>query len=243
MLPAVLGWMLWTRAHAFPSPDSTITYYTDYLRYEFLNVDRGNIGVVVWKNLSEVLYGMGSLVLPKLLDFGPVKILTQVIAVAMIAGIVRLVRRGIAVEYAAFALVSTGMLLVWHFPPSERFVLPLCPLLLAGLWTEGSRLAGMLKTALRHRDAGQRVVARGFAAVVVAIFGIALALQFYVTFFYLQDSAEQKRPKMDELRRRLYLDRRQFAALRHLAFLRRSVDVSLHRPSRKLSAADAALVV
>ena len=120
MLPAVLGWSALDPRARLPFPDPTITYYTDYLRYEFLNVDPHNIGMVVWKNLSEVLYGMGSLVLPKLLDFGPVKILTQVIAIAMIAGIVRLVRRGIAVEYAAFALVSTGMLLVWHFPPSEK---------------------------------------------------------------------------------------------------------------------------
>src|SRR5581483_196935 len=97
MLPAVVGWMLWTHAHALRSPDATLAYYTDYLRYQFLNVGFDNLGVVLWKNTSEILWGMGSLALPKLSDFGPVKVLTQVIGVAMIAGIVRLVRRGIAV--------------------------------------------------------------------------------------------------------------------------------------------------
>jgi hypothetical protein len=48
-----------------------------------------------------------------------------VIAVAMLAGVVRMVRRGVAVDYAIFGAVSVGILLVWHYPATERFVLPL----------------------------------------------------------------------------------------------------------------------
>ena len=50
---------------------------------------------------------MGALILPKVVVLAPVKILTQVIAIAMIAGIVRLVRRGIAVPYADLAPMLT----------------------------------------------------------------------------------------------------------------------------------------
>src|SRR5581483_6807455 len=105
-------------------------------RYQFLNVGWSNLGIVLWKNVDQVLYGMGSLAMPKVFELLPLKILTQVIAIAMISGVVRLARRGVMLQYAAFALVSIGMLLVWHFPPTERFVLPLLPLLIAGLVEE-----------------------------------------------------------------------------------------------------------
>src|SRR5439155_22893994 len=138
--------------------------YTDYFGYRAFNIGLDNLAVILWKNADQILYGMGSLVLPKVLDSLPVKILTQVIAVAMIAGVVRLVRRGVAVDYALFALVSLGIMLVWHFPPNERLVLPLYPLLIAGLVAELEHLSEMLKTAFRHKDFSQRAVAGLFSA-------------------------------------------------------------------------------
>ena len=100
------------------------------------NFGLDNLTVILWKNIDQILYGIGSLVVPKVIAFLPLKILTQVVAVAMLAGVVRLVRRGIAVDYAVFGAISLGILAVWHYPPNERFVLPLFPLLLVGLVTE-----------------------------------------------------------------------------------------------------------
>lgn len=175
-------------------------YYTDYLGYEFLNVDLHNIGVVVWKNLDGLLYGMGSLVLPKIIDNLPVKILTQVIAIAMISGIVRLYRRGVAREYAWFALISSAILLVWQFPPNERFVLPLLPLLVMGLVEELEHLASMLRAGFRHKDASQRVAAAIMSGAVAVIFAGALIGQFYVTFVFLTQSNQQKAAKLRDQR-------------------------------------------
>lgn len=199
MLPCILGWMLWTRAHAFPSPDETLVYYTDYVRYQFLNVGWDNLALVVWNNADQILYGLGSLVLPKVFESLPVKILTEVIAIAMIAGVVRLVRRGQFLEYAAFAVASCLMLLPWHYPPTERFVLPLFPLALAGLLTELERLAGMIRGALRHRDASQRAAARVFGFGVAALFTGAFALQALMTFFLLHETAAEKRARRESL--------------------------------------------
>ncbi len=144
--------------------------------YQFLNVGLDNLPVVLWKNLDQVLYGMGALVLPKVADLLPVKILTQVIAVAMIMGVVRLARKGIAVEYALFGLISVGILVVWHFPPNERFVLPLFPLLLAGLVAELEHIWQMLRAGFRHKDFSQRAAAGLMAAAALLIFGAALGL-------------------------------------------------------------------
>src|SRR5579864_5640866 len=200
MLPFVAGWMLWSHANRLPGADPTLTYYTDYLGYQFANVGFDNLAVVLWKNADQILYGMGSLVLPKVFDALPVKILTQVIAVAMLAGVVRMVRRGVAVDYALFAAVSTGILLVWHYPATERFVLPLFPLLIAGFLTEMEHLATMLRSGLRHRDFGQRAVAAVFGAGVAAVLIGALALQGYMSFVYLKASADQQRAGLADRR-------------------------------------------
>jgi hypothetical protein len=123
-----------------------------------------------------------------------------VIAVAMLAGVVRLVRRGIAVDYALFGLISLGILAVWHYPPNERFVLPLFPLLLLGLVTELEHLWDMLRKALHHKDASQRAVAVVFAAGIAAFFAAAIGLQAYMTFSMLNQVAAQERPKVAERR-------------------------------------------
>jgi hypothetical protein len=117
----------------------------------------------------------------------------QVIAVAMIAGVVRMVRRGRGLLYALFAAGSCVQLLVWHFPPNERFMLPLFPLALAGLFTEGQHLYAMLRAGLGHRDTGQRVVAAGMLLAVASMAIAALGLQIYVGQFVLPEQLRAHR--------------------------------------------------
>jgi hypothetical protein len=200
MLPFILGWMLWSHYHILHTSDQTLIYYTDYLKMEFLMVGLDNLHIILWKNIDGLLFSMGSLAMPPVFALLPMKILTQMIGVGMILGCVRLFRRGIAVQYSLFALVSAAMLIVWHFPPTERFILPLCPLLLAGLLTEVEHIATMFRAAFRHKDIRQRVVAAGMAACVSAILLGALAMQCFMSFGYLYDSAEQSRTKLVDLR-------------------------------------------
>jgi Dolichyl-phosphate-mannose-protein mannosyltransferase len=200
MMPFVVGWMLWSRNNILHSTDQTLIYYTDYLKMELLTVGFDNFYIVLWKNIDGLLYGLGGMAIPQVFTFGPAKILTQVVGVAMICGTVRMFRRGIAVQYIFFAIVSSAMLIVWHFPPTERFVLPLCPLALAGLLTELEHIAGMLNPAFRHQDIGQRVVGVGMAATLACILVGALALQCLTSFGYLYDSANQDRSKLVDLR-------------------------------------------
>jgi hypothetical protein len=200
MLPFVLSWMLWSRHNIIHTVDQTLIYYTDYVKYEFLTVGLDNLHIVLWKNLDGLLYGMGSLAIPPVFAFPVVKILTEVVAIAMISGCVRLYRRGIGVQYSFFAIISSAMLIVWHFPSNARFVLPICPLLFAGLVTELEHLAGMLKSAIRHKEMSQRVVAWGMSAAVAAILLATVALQCYMAFFYLDDAAQQYRVKLVDMR-------------------------------------------
>jgi hypothetical protein len=193
VLPGVIAWSLWVRFHLFPGADSTLFYYTDYFMFEKLNVDFTNLNVVLWRNADQILYAMGSLVLPQVVEFLPIKILTQVLGVAMISGVVRLVRRKVAIDYALFALVSCGILLVWHYPPNERMILPMAPLLLAGFITESEHLWNMFRPALKHKDVSQRVAAVIFGGGVAMILVVAAGVQGYVTFFHLTETNDGKR--------------------------------------------------
>lgn len=200
MLPFVAGWSLWSATHKIHSTTTTLIYYTDYVKFQFLNVGFDNLALVLWKNLDMLLFSMGSLILPEFIGLLPFKILAQVIGIFMIVGVVRLARRGIAVPYALFALVSAGMLLVWHFPPTERFVLPLFPLLAAGFVVELEHLFNMIRGALRHKDVGQRVVAAGFAVIVFAILAGSLLLELHLSFRMMPLEASQSRVRLEETR-------------------------------------------
>lgn len=193
MLPAVIGWTLWTRAHQVNGADEILLYYTNYFSYARYAISFSDVPVVLWKNADGLLYAMGAMVLPEITSALIVKILTQVLGVAMISGVVRLVRRGVARDYAVFGVISAGMLLVWYFPPNERFVLPIAPLLLAGLVTEMEHLLGLLRTGMRHKDWSQKIVAAGFGAMLAAILIGAVALQLFTVFSVMPEAARHQR--------------------------------------------------
>ncbi|MBZ5633119.1 MAG: hypothetical protein LAO55_08315 [Acidobacteriia bacterium] len=193
MLPFIAGWMIWARLHQTATNDPSLIYYLDYVRYEIYSVSFRDLHLFLWKNLDGFLWGLGGLLIPKIMDSQFLKILAEVVAIAMISGVVRLFRRGHARLYALFSLITAVLLVIWHFPPNERFVLPIFPLALAGLLVEAEHLVGMLRTALRHRDRGQRVVAAGFAVVVAAIFAGSLAIQLFMDATFLPEDTRQHR--------------------------------------------------
>jgi hypothetical protein len=198
MLPFVAAWSLWTRAHMLAPAGADLIYYVDYVRFQFLNVDLKNFAVVLWKNVDQLLYAFGSLAIPQMISAGPVKILTQVLGIAAITGIVRMARRGVAIDYALFAAVSSAMLMVWHFPPNERFVLPLYPLLASGLVTELEFLWNGLRKGFKHQDSGQRVAAYVLASVAGLVITAGLALQLIASLHYFNQFAQDDRAKLAE---------------------------------------------
>lgn len=193
MSPFVAGWTLWTRAHQFPGADEILTYYTNYFSYARYAISLSDLPVLLWKNADALLYAFGAMAMPEVTSVLIVKILTQVLGVAMIAGIVRMATRGIAPQYTGFAVISSAILLVWYFPPNERFILPLAPLLLAGFVKEMENLLGLLRSSVRHKDRSQRLVAFGFGAFLAAVLIAAVALQFFTLFSVMPEAARRQR--------------------------------------------------
>src|SRR5581483_7789502 len=134
MLPAVAAWQAWVASHVSHASDLVTLYYTNYLGFQMFNAPWPDVPLVVWHNLDALLMGIGKL-LTFDVPYGS-KHLERVVAAAAIAGCVRLARRTEKLQYPVAALAFTLLLLVWHYTPDQRFVFPLYPLLLAGLWTE-----------------------------------------------------------------------------------------------------------
>ena len=193
MFPFVAGWMLWARLHQLHTDDIALVYYTDYFRYEIYNVSLHNLHLVLWKNLDALVASMGSLLLPNVVTSLFMKIVEELFGVASISGIVRLVKSGRAVHYAIFAAGAAFMLVIWHFPPDERFILPLAPLALAGFLTEMEHFVAMARSGLRHREASQRVAAAVMLGFAVLVLAGAAGLQAYVGGSFLGVTANEYR--------------------------------------------------
>jgi hypothetical protein len=200
MLPAVLLWQAWVQSHVSRSRDLVTLYYTNYLGFQFYNVSWRDLPLVVWYNLDSFLMGMGKLLTFDVAIFES-KHLERVVAIAAIAGVVRLARRTQEIEYPVFAAAFSLMLLVWHYQPDQRFVFPLYPLLLAGLWTELKNVGLALKASWMRNAAGDRMAAAAFGSVlgVFALFVVSSSLLGVFMFLprlleTYRDDLEARRP-------------------------------------------------
>jgi hypothetical protein len=181
MLPAVVGWQWWVSGHLSRSWDLVTLYYTNYLGFQIYNVSLRDLPLVMWHNLDGFLMGAGKL-LTFDVPYGS-KHLERVVAVAAIAGCVRLARRTHKLQYPVAALGFTLALLVWHYTPDQRFVFPLYPLLLAGLWTELANVCQALQISWRKPAVADRLAAMVGAG---ALGAFALFLAFTTTFGLFQ---------------------------------------------------------
>ncbi|MBZ5593419.1 MAG: hypothetical protein LAP39_14345 [Acidobacteriia bacterium] len=192
MVPAVAGWTLWVRHHLSHATDIVSVYYTDYLGYERLCVGWRDLPVVVWRNLDGIFHGITGFLMCGLSGTPLGMYLSRALAIAALVGTVRLARQRGMTVYHWFAAAYAAILLVWHFPPNERFLLPVIPLLLAGFVTEGAFLAGIIRQSW-NRNTTNRVVALGMVAGLLAIAYLGVSLNVDALFNDFPGIIEQDR--------------------------------------------------
>jgi len=173
MLPAVAGWMLWAGHHMTGARDIVSLYYTNYLGYQIYNIGWRDLPLVMWKNLDGVFSGIAGLLI---FDLGKSAFgmhLSRFLAIGAIVGVMRQTRTRGVTPYHGFAAAYTAVLLVWHFPPNERFMLPLFPLLLAGVGGELAHLGSVIRSVWRQ-GAANRGVATGMIAGAATLAGFGI---------------------------------------------------------------------
>jgi len=186
-LPAAASWTLWTRLHQSSASDIMTLYNTNYLRYELLNVHFADLGIVVWKNLGHMLYGMGALAFPLELGSFAWQLLRMTVAAGIIRGLARHWRNPVLQPYIVIALLTAAELLVWHYPPNLRLMYPMIPLFAAGLIWEAVHFAGLIRQARNHRQRSQRTAAWVISGVSVAAVLAAGWTQGYMLLRTLPD--------------------------------------------------------
>src|SRR3984885_10240682 len=182
MAPTAAGWQWWAMRHLSHSWDLVTLYYTNYLGFRTYNISLRDLPLVIWYNLDVFLQGAGKLLIFDL-PYGS-KHLERVVAIAAIAGCVRLTTRRREWQYPLAALGISALLLVWHYPPDQRFVFPLYPFFLMGIATEIYNLCGVLRLAWAKPAFADRFVAAGFGAVLAALGVFAIfCIVFGLTWF------------------------------------------------------------
>ena len=142
-------------------------YYVDYVRYQLYIVNWSNFYRIFWSNFDGLLNSLATIVMP-FSDSIFTRILVQTIAIGIIVGVYRLARdREQARAYAIYAALSSALLVVWHYPPTPRFLFPIFPLLLAGFSYQLARTLELVRMA--YADPRQRRAAVVFAAVLVLL--------------------------------------------------------------------------
>jgi len=192
MLPAVVAWMFWAGHHMTGARDIVSLYYTNYLGYQIYNIAFRDLPLVMWKNLDGVFSGIAGLLI---FDLGKSVFgmhLSRFLAIGAIVGVVRLARTHSVTPYHGFAAVYTAVLLVWHFPPNERFMLPLFPLLLAGLESELAHLGSVMRGAWRQ-GAANRTVAAGIIACAATLAGFGIVMNAAAIFHEFPEIIGQHR--------------------------------------------------
>ena len=145
MTPLVFAWEVWKALHKLPGHDPVSLYYTNYLGFYFANVDLQSLPRFVSTNFAVMAGSLSQLLLPAVGDSWIVSALGHILVVFALMGIVRIVKRTGATQFPAYSAVFLLMLLHWHYPPTNRFLLPLAPVFLAGLAEELPRLADAVR--------------------------------------------------------------------------------------------------
>lgn len=188
-LPAL--WQLWTLRHAYPVNDWVTRFYLGYGEMERLTVGLDNLGLVVWENIDSILTNLGEIFIFGLGHSSELgHQVSRLIAVAALAGAVRLTVRARRWHYSAFGLVFFVLMLFWHYPPDQRLFAPLAPLLVAGLWTECRHLWNLVARTLQRPQPADRAVA--------AVFGAALCAFGLFTAFSLAKARISDLPRVAE---------------------------------------------
>ncbi len=197
MLPFVAGWFLWSKMHEASSPDELTKYYVNYLGYHFRVFTLNDAHLFIWKNTDFLLQSAGAFLLPVVFRSLIAKITTQVLGVAAIVGALRLAKnKPEARQFGVFAAVSAVILILWSFPPNERFLLPMLPLLLAGYVTEFSRIGNAMRLSFGHKERSQRIAGYAVSAFFVGLIAFGVYTQLDIRYSMMSGVMQAERDRL-----------------------------------------------
>lgn len=193
MFPAVAAWQWWVWIHGPRGGDEVWLFYTSYAGQWQRAVSWSEWPGMVWMNLHYLVRAAGDLTAFQLSGSAAGLACSHVLAAGALAGCCRLARSGAGLHGLAFAALYLAVLLNWNYPPNERLLFPVFPVLLAGLAREILRLADAMRMS--------RAPAAAAAAGVLGFLTMAAATRNGQALAgFLPDLLRQRRAVTDEHR-------------------------------------------
>ncbi len=193
MMPFVAGWALWVKLHSAAYTAPGMAWYGDYARGYASQVTVGDVAGIVYNNIGFLAMAVGGQWMPGLeTSWWGVQAM-RLMALLCVAGVVRMARSDMT-PYHWYALGSVPLLLAWHYPPNTRFLVPLVPLMLAGMWVELKHIAGLMRST---RGWGNRTVALGIACAVIGIGAVCVHATYQYVVHMLPGTLASYRPARD----------------------------------------------
>lgn len=195
LLATIAGWQSWCALHAFPAKDNILFYYTSYVGFYVRTFSLADLPTRVWVNVDAVIEALARLVIFNTGEQLWMRPLAWVITATAVAGAVMLYRRGIR-QYPAFAVLFVAMLLLWQYPPDQRFVYPILPLYIAGLVTKLTEIGRLAVNTWRTvRGANRFAAVLVFSMIFAVIAGCAASMGYGIFVLlpsYFHDRQEQR---------------------------------------------------
>jgi hypothetical protein len=164
-LPLALAWHLWTFTHAGGNPDPTNgTYFHEYVHI----IRAQGLWTTFVQQLSALSYYVADGCFPGVVEALHGIPLSHVFLAAAIAGGIRLGRRRHWPLFMILAPFYLILLLFWWFAGVDRLLLPVWPVLLAGIAEEAGHFAGVVEKTLSQRPVFIRQLPR-WAMVLMAV--------------------------------------------------------------------------
>lgn len=198
MLVAIAGWQVWCATRAFHASDGINAYYTSYTAFYARTFSWHELPHRIWANADAIIESLARLVLFQSGDEPWMRALAWVITVAAAAGVVSLTRRGTR-YYPAFAVLLLAELLLWQYPPDQRFVYPLLPLCVAGLATKLSEIAGLAVRSWKTRTGANRVAAVPVLLAIAALIAGSVWSMAQGTAMVLPDYFHERQRQLSRL--------------------------------------------
>ena len=218
MFPAVAAWTLWVNSHVPHGGGETLLYYTDYPGLYRHNVTLADVPQMLITNAAAFLGAFGNLAIFQIAESAWATPLVWLVTVGSAAGLMRRLRARRLIHLGAFVIIYIALMLIWHYPPNERFLLPVYVPMLGGLADEVRHLLKPIMHAWQIGGRSSRIA----ACLILCLFAAAGALATraswvaYSAFFPEYFNADRRerelrRPVYDWVRRHVPSQARFFA--------------------------------
>jgi hypothetical protein len=167
LIAAVAAWEIWCALVRVPASTDLLSYYTDYAGFYRHTFSITDLPHRLWLNMDGLLTSIGRLVAWSTSEGIAYRQLCWFLSVLAIGGWIELWRRGQR-GAAWFAALFGGLLIVWNFPPDQRFVYPLLPFAAAGIGVMGGKVVSRLPVEWAVGRISNRIAASVMACCMAA---------------------------------------------------------------------------